>query len=100
MAEKIDTLDKRLTEVRDVLGGRITDSKADLTSRITESKADLTSRIGELKSHTDFRFAQVDTQIVSSATGIKELFLSELRAFRAEILAALPPRARGAGTNR
>ena len=77
-----------------------------LDSRITESKADLTARISDLKAHGDFRFAQIDSQftqvraeISGSAAGVKELFSSELRAFWAEILAALPQRARGASTD-
>ncbi len=84
---RIDAVNTRVTEVRETLAERIADTKADLTTRISE-----------LRSQTESQASQIRAEISNSATGIKEIVTAELRATRAEILAAMPERARSVGT--
>ncbi len=79
LAEKIDLLNHRITEVRDTLSDRIN---------------------AELSSRTDAQFAPVRSELLQSAAGVKELVLAESRASRAEIMAALSARSRSAGADR
>jgi len=91
--DRFELFDKRLSEARDGLGARIIEIKGDLTTL----KSDLTTRISEHRSQTDSQAAQIRAEIVGNTAGMKEVMSSEMRALKAEILAALPQRSQQAG---
>ncbi len=86
--KRIDDVNTRVTEVNVALSNRISESKTDLNARISEVRVEMSSQAGQLR-----------TEITSTSTGIKEFMASELRAVKAEILAALPPRARSVSSS-
>jgi len=97
LMDRFELFDKRLTEARDGLSGRIAEMKGDLTAM----KNDLSTRISEHTAQTDSQSAliraEIRAEIVSNTAGVKEVMSSEMRALKAEILAALPLRSQQAG---
>jgi hypothetical protein len=97
LMDRFELFDKRLTEARDGLSGRIVEVKGDLSAM----KNDLSTRISEHRAQTDSQSALIRTEIraeiVSNTAGMKEVMSSEMRALKAEILAALPQRSQQAG---
>jgi|SRR5579872_720811 len=100
MLGRMTSLDGRMTEVKTDLNARLaemkSDSKTDLQAARTDLqavKADLHSALLDVRSELGNNSARVEARI----DGIKEVFSLELKALKAEILAALPERIRRAG---
>jgi len=82
---RIDAVATRLSEVNTSLGNRISEVKTDLNGKLSELKADSSLQTGQLR-----------LEIENSSKGLRDLLTSELRAVKAEIIAALPERTRSA----
>ncbi len=100
LTEKCALLDRRVTEVRDVLsgrmdgvGGRITEVKSDVLERVS----DISHQISDHKVQTERQFELARIEAAAHAANLKESMQIELRAVKAEIIAALPQRSQQAG---
>lgn len=83
---RITALDARLTEVK-------VDFRSDMQNRFSEVRADGNEHTSQLRSEMSASVARVEARV----EGMKEIFSLELKAMKAEILAALPERANRAG---
>ncbi|HEX3682486.1 MAG TPA: hypothetical protein VHU83_08070 [Bryobacteraceae bacterium] len=99
--------EKRATQVRDELSGRIdtmntrvTEVREALSQRISEVKTDLTARIAEVRGEAASQGAQIRSEIANSANTVKEVVSAEVKVMKAEILARLPERARSAAEHK
>ena len=90
--DRIDSVNVRINEV----GSSLSDRIAGLNERISEVKVDLNLRISDVKTEVSAQSGALRIEIENSSKGVKELLTSEIRAITAEIIAALPVRARSA----
>jgi hypothetical protein len=92
--------EQRANHVREEVLSRI----ASVETRIAEVKSDFASRLTELRSDDAAHAAQLRSEmnntvlrVESRVDALKEVFSLELKALKAEILAALPARVRRVG---
>ncbi|HEX4231880.1 MAG TPA: hypothetical protein VHZ07_24645 [Bryobacteraceae bacterium] len=85
---KMDSVNMWVSEV----GSSLSDRIAGLNDRISEVKSDLNLRISDVKTEVSAQSGALRIEIENSSKGVKELVTSELRAIKAEIIAALPAR--------
>jgi hypothetical protein len=67
-----------------------------LNDRISEVKSDLNLRISDVKTEVSAQGGALRIEMENCSKGVKELLTSEIRAIKAEIIAALPARTRSA----
>lgn len=89
---RIDSVNMRVNEV----GSSLSDRISGLNERISEVKADLNLRLSDVKTEVSAQSGALRIEIENSSKGVKELLTSEIRSIKAEIIAALPVRARSA----
>ena len=91
--ERADQVREELSARLNAIDSRLTEIKGDLKSQISETKADSIVAINQARTDLQGSTIRLEARIES----MKEMFALELRASKAEILAALPQRVHQAG---